>query len=160
VANHLGRVASDLFLFHESRPFDHLLVGTLNELWPDVQRGLHPYLRERIRGRIDIDVEHSTLDEVCDAVRPAIGEHVRTRERALLDQLAQEVGRGGRATAGLTETLRALDDRRVATLLLRAGARGTERALHLAIAQSADIVVVRHHDDLARHDGVAALLRF
>ena len=35
-----------------------------------------------------------------------------------------------------------------------------EPALEVALAQSASILVVRHHDDLDRHGSIAALLRF
>lgn len=35
-----------------------------------------------------------------------------------------------------------------------------ESAVELAIGQSAEVIVPRHHDDLERHDGVAAVLRF
>ena len=35
-----------------------------------------------------------------------------------------------------------------------------EWAVELAIEQSAEVMSMRHHDDLSDHDGIAAALRF
>ncbi len=45
-------------------------------------------------------------------------------ERAALDRLAAGIGSGGRATGGPRETIEALNERRVATLLLEPGFDG------------------------------------
>ena len=56
----------------------------------------------------------------------------------------------------------ALEQARVECLLLADGfdAPERERAIEQAITQSADVLVVRHHDDLEQYGGIGAVLRF
>jgi peptide subunit release factor 1 (eRF1) len=102
------------------------------------------------------------------------------------------VGPGGRGAAGLKDTVAALNERRVETLLLDEGfdARGgscptcgllvagpadrcpadgselepvermREAIVEAAVAQDAEVIVVRHHPDLGPLGGVGAVLRF
>ena len=63
VLDHLSRAAGAVYQEFEERPFDHLIVGCSDELWPETRDALHPYLRERLRGRTELDVERSTRDE-------------------------------------------------------------------------------------------------
>jgi peptide chain release factor subunit 1 len=191
VAEHVRQTISDLFRELRRAPFDRLLIGTPTELSGDVQSALHPYLRDRLAGRIEVDVEATSAEDVRRAAAPAIEEDQRRRERAALDRLEEGLGAGGRAAAGLDDVLGTLNERRVETLLLterhrapgvvcpRDGWLGVaeercpldgeataqrddvvEPALEAALAQSASILVVRHHDDLDRHGLIAALLRF
>jgi stalled ribosome rescue protein Dom34 len=56
----------------------------------------------------------------------------------------------------------ALEQARVEILLLDDGFDAPERdhAIEKAITQSADVLVVRHHDDLEQYGGIGAVLRF
>lgn len=190
-AEHVRRTAADLFREFQRRPFDRLLVGTPTELSGEVEGALHPYLRDRLAGRIEVDIELASADDVRRAAGPAIAQDERRLERAALDRLEDGLGAGGRAAAGLDDVLGTLNERRVETLLIaeryhaagvvcpRDGWLGvaedacpldgeaTERrddvlepALQAALAQSASVLVVRHHDDLERHGSIAALLRY
>lgn len=123
--DHLEHVARELFRYFKRRPFDRLLVGTPPELTGEMEGHLHPYLRQRLAGRLSIDVENSTTDEVREVAEPVIDEDQREREREILDRFAQEIGRGGRATAGLQPTLEALNELRVEVLLLEEGFRAS-----------------------------------
>jgi peptide subunit release factor 1 (eRF1) len=190
-ADHVKHVADELFASFQADPFDWLLIGTPDEQTGDVESKLHPYLRERIVGRIDVDVEHVSPDDVLEAAKPVFERREVERERAALDKLEEGLAVGGRAAAGLDDVLAMLTERRVGCLLLADGfhapgfqcpscglltAEGdrcpiddtplerrediVETAIEAALGQSADILVVRHHDDLAKHDSIAALLRF
>jgi peptide chain release factor subunit 1 len=191
-ADHLKRVAEVVFHHFERRACDHLVVGGPEELVPDMEAKLHPYVRERLAGRVDVDVEHTGTDEVRAATSALIEEHERRREREALDRLAEGVAAGGRAASGLEGVLGALNEHRVEALLLdgrfaspgvvcrqcgwmgpatteRCPADGsaldakddiTEAAVERALRQSAEVWRVRHHDDLQRHGGIGALLRF
>jgi peptide subunit release factor 1 (eRF1) len=119
-------------------------------------------VRERLAGIFDVDVHNSSPDEVLAAARPAMEADARKRERALLDRLAAGVEGGGRAAAGVDEVLEALNEQRVDTLLLDPSfdADAAEAAVESALAQSAAIVTIRGHDDLAARGGIGALLRF
>jgi peptide subunit release factor 1 (eRF1) len=185
VADHLVHAADLAFDLYKQRGADRVLIGAPEELLGDFKAKLHPYLTERIAGKITVDVENASLDDVCAAAAEAIEAHIRRCEREALDRLAEGVGRGGRGAAGIAEVLDALNQARVETLLIaenfRAGGRVDfeaglllpeeagqgepvadiiEPAIEKAIEQSANAIVVRHHDDLVPLGGIGALLRF
>ena len=187
--DHLVHVADVAFDRFKHRGFDRLLIGAPEELVNDIKGKLHPYLRERIVGRVHLDVENSSLDDVKAAAGTAIDDWSRKRERESLDRLAEGVGRGGRGAAGLASVLEALNDQRVEILLvgenlrseggrdpqtgmLYAGDHGpddqplerceniVEPAIEKAIEQSAKVIKVRYHDDLGPLGGIGAVLRY
>ena len=96
------------------------------------------------------------------AAAPAVEQHERAVERGALDRLRAGVGRGERAATGGADVLAALEQSRVEILLLAEDYDGAERdeAIELALAQSAAVILVRHHDDLVVHGGIGAVLRF
>lgn len=190
VEDHIKHVADVLFDAHKHEPFDRLLIGTPEEMLPDVERALHPYLRERMRGRLSLDVEHSTADDVRRVAGEAIEEHRAAHERQLIERLTQNLARNVRAASGLDDVCAALNEARVEVLFVADGMRepglrdpltGTiaregsslpggaagepvenlfEDAMEKAVEQSADILVVRDPEALVEHGGIAALLRF
>jgi len=185
VTDHLGHTAELAFSVYKKRGLDRVLIGAPDELLTEFKGKLHPYLRERIVGRIAVDVENASLDDVCAAAKPLILEHVRRCEREALDRLVQGVGAGGRGAAGIEEVLDALNQARVETLLIAENFRAAGRidhdaglllperaaqgepvddivepAIEKAIEQNANAMVVRHHDDLEPLGGIGAVLRF
>ena len=187
--DHLVRVADVVFAAFKGGGFDRLLVGAPDELVGEFESKLHPYLRDRIAGRVHLDVDDSSVDDVRGEARKAIEDWARRCEREALDRLAEGVGRGGRGAAGLSDVLGALNEARVETLLLTEalGASGhrdretgmlyaggeapsdatvedcediVEPAIEKAIEQSAKVVTVRHHDDLGPLGGIGAVLRY
>ena len=185
VTDHLPHAAELAFDVYKKRGLDRVLIGAPDELLTEFKGKLHPYLKERIAGRISVDVENASLDDVCGAARPLIEEHARRCEREALDRLAQGVGAGGRGAAGIDEVLDALNQARVETLLIAENFRASGRvdfeaglllparveqgepvddivepAIEKAIEQSATAMVVRHHDDLVPLGGIGAVLRF
>jgi peptide subunit release factor 1 (eRF1) len=180
-----------LFRRFKRTPFDALLIGCPEEMCNEVERRLHPYLQERIVGRIDVDVENTTPDQVLAAAAEKMEAEDKRRERDALDRLAEGLGTGGRGAAGLDEVLGMLNERRVEILLFEQGltapgvvcphcgwigAEGAscpiddtpleqrddiiETAVQLAITQAAEVIAVRHHDDLDGKGSIAAVLRF
>jgi len=185
VSDHLQNAADLAFQLYKKQGADRVLVGVPGELLTELKGKLHPYLIERAAGKINVDVENATLDDVCAAARPEITAHSMRAEREVLDRLQQGVGAGGRGAAGIEEVLDALNQARVETLLIaenfkapgrvdfQAGlllpetAEGgepvediVEPAIEKAIEQSAHALVVRHHTDLEPMGGIGALLRF
>jgi peptide subunit release factor 1 (eRF1) len=118
---HLRNAAEALAEHARRRPFDRLLVGAPPELAGRLEEALEAPLRERLAGRIEVDVEHSTPEQVLEAALPAIEEDDRRREREALDRLEQGVGSAGRGAGGLADTLAALSEQRVEILLLDDG---------------------------------------
>jgi peptide chain release factor subunit 1 len=159
--DHVGHVCERVFALHRSRPVDRLAIGGPAEIWPLVDAELHPYLRERLAGHVEIDVEHSTAEQVLDHVGALMAEERAQRECTAIGQVMEGLGTGNRSVAGPDDVRAALDDCRVATLLVSKGSReeGLERAVEDALAQSAEIVVVESEalDSLGE---IAALLRY
>jgi peptide chain release factor subunit 1 len=160
--NHLGHALDTLFTRFKRQPFDHLVVGAPDELVAEVEEKLHPYLRARLAGRLGIDVENSSAAAVQAAAAEVVDRHVAAVEREALDRMAQGIGRGDRGVAGPEAVMDALEQARVEILLLAQDfdAPELDQALEKAIRQSAEVLVVRHHDDLVMHGGIGAVLRF
>jgi peptide subunit release factor 1 (eRF1) len=185
VRDHLTNAAELAFNVFKHRGLDRVIIGAPEGLLGEFKAKLHSYLRERIIGKIAVDVENASLDDVNGATRPVIEAHVRQCEREALDRLAQGVGTGGRGAAGIAEVLEALNQARVETLLISENFKASGRvdfqaglllppesdegepvddivepAIEKAIEQSATAMVVRHHDDLVPLGGIGAVLRF
>src|SRR3954471_9503233 len=182
------KITCDALLRHFKRqPFGRLLVGGPREVVTDFEQKLHHYLSERLAGRIEVDVEHSSPDQVLDAARPLIEQLDERRERDALERL------GERGACGLEDVLRALNERRVELLILDeqfGGVTGvqclecgwlglegdrcpadasetvqledlTEAMIELSVQQSADLLAVHYErEPLEAYGGAAALLRF
>jgi peptide chain release factor subunit 1 len=160
--NHLGHALDTLFARFKRRPFDHLVVGAPEELVTEVEQRMHPYLRARLAGRLGIDVENSSVTDVQAAAAEVIDRHVATVEREALDRLQQGIGRGDRGVSRPEPVMEALAQGRVEILLLAEDfdAPELDEAVEKAITQSAQVLVIRHHDDLVMHGGIGAVLRF
>lgn len=117
--DHLKNTSEELLRRHNRRPFDALFVAAPEAVYNDFCAQLHPYLKDRVAGRIEIDVEHTTPDDVQRAAEEAIGAHERKLETEALDRVVQATEAGGRGSAGLEETLTALNEQRVEVLLLQ-----------------------------------------
>jgi peptide chain release factor subunit 1 len=190
--DHIKHTLDVLFRRFKYRPFDRLLLGAPEAIVKDVEDNLHPYLKERLAGRVEIDVENTSSEQVREAALPLFDRHDRERERQALDRLAEGSGQAARMAAGLDDVLGALNEQRVEVLLFSNGfgAPGVvckecgwagvdaaqcpvdagelerrddimERAIELALMQSAEVLPVRHHEDeLDQHGSIAAMLRF
>jgi peptide chain release factor subunit 1 len=117
--DHLKNAADELLRLHTRRPFEALFVGAPEAVYKDFCERLHPYLSERVAGRIDIDVEHPGADEVQHAAADTIAAYERKLEKEALDRLQEAIATGGRGAAGLEDTLNALNEQRVEILLLQ-----------------------------------------
>jgi peptide chain release factor subunit 1 len=120
-ADHLKHAADVLFRYFQRQPFERLVVGGPHEVVSGFEAKLHPYLSERLGGRIDVDVDTATSDDVLGAAAPLLAELEEGRERAALERLGDGSGTRARAAAGLEDVLGALNERRVETLLLVEG---------------------------------------
>ena len=120
---HLERATDLLMRQFKRRPFAHLVIGANNEsLRPAITNETHPYLSERIRGWIDVDERLASPEEVLEAVRGVMDEHLAQAERELFERFTQELATEGRAVEGVDEVLAALVERKVETLVVRENA--------------------------------------
>src|ERR671930_789441 len=122
VADHLRRTAEVAFATMKNAPPAGILIGAPQELAGDFEAQLHPYLRERLAGRLDIDVENSTPEDVRRAAWPCIEKATRAARDAALARLAEGFGGGpARAASGLEPVLAAVHEQRVEILLVDSG---------------------------------------
>jgi peptide chain release factor subunit 1 len=185
--DHLKNTGDALMRHFKRQPFERLIVGGPREVVTDFEQKLHHYLGERLAGRIEVDVERSSPDQVLSAASPLIEQLEHQREQDALEKL------GERGACGLDEVLPPLNERRVELLILdeqfggvtgvqclecgwlglegdRCPADGsevaqlddlTEAMIELSVQQSADLLAVHHERAaLESHGGAAALLRF
>jgi peptide chain release factor subunit 1 len=121
VQDHFKNVADAVFVHYKRHSFDRLLLGGPTDALTDFEGKLHAYLKERLAGRIDIDVENSSADDVAAAAGSKIAAFEQAAEREALDRLREGVSKGTRGAAGLDDVLAALNERRVETLLVNQG---------------------------------------
>jgi peptide chain release factor subunit 1 len=189
VLDHLAHAAEVLFGAHKAQPFDRVLIASPQELTGEVESHLHAYLRERLVGRAQLDVENASLEDVRAAATSERETFETRREREALDRLAEGVGRGARGVGGLAGVLAALNEARVDTLLIGGGfsAHGVrdpstsllytedeaprdrpletlqdivEPAIEKALEQSAEVLRITRHEDLGPLGGIGAVLRY
>lgn len=120
VHQHLKRAADAALALWQAKGFDRLIVGAPAEITGELERVLHPWLRDRLVGRLTVPVTAS--DAEIRAAALALSEQVeREREAAAVARLRDAVGSGNGGVAGLEPVLGALVARRVDTLFVSEG---------------------------------------
>ena len=187
VSDHLAHAAELAFDLYKKRGADRVLIGAPDELLAEFKGKLHPYLTRADRGQDLASTSRTRRSTTC--ARPPARRSRRT-SRALRARGARPAGRRASAAAaaarrdrrgarraqpgarGDAADRRELPRRRARGLPGRAAAaRRTatqgepvddivEPAIEKAIEQSANAMVVRHHDDLVPLGGIGAVLRF
>jgi Bacterial archaeo-eukaryotic release factor family 10 len=159
---HYKRAAHVLLQLLKSRGYDVLVLDTREEGRTAVLDELHPYVRERVAGEIDLpDTEHATPDQVATAAAEVVAERRERQVAEALERLREGLGRGTRAAAGLEDVRAALEQARVEILLYERG-RDIGDAVASAVLQDADVLEVDpdRHPELGPHNGVGAVLRY
>lgn len=117
---HLRNAAQAAFAVWSQHPFTHLAIAAPDDLAGQLEADLHPYLRERLAGRLAVPV---TADDaqVLAAAQQVESQIERRKEAELVDRLRAAVAGGRRGVAGLGDAVEALGDHRVDTLLVSEG---------------------------------------
>ncbi len=117
---HLRNAARAAFELWQARGFHHLVIGAPDAIASDLEASLHPYLRERLCGRIHVgvDASHAEVQRAAEATEAAVE---RAREATLVSQLKEAVATGRRGVAGVGPALTALTEHRVERLLVSKG---------------------------------------
>ena len=189
-AHHLRRAAQAAFAAFQEQAFNHLILCTPDAMGREMEKELHPWLRERIAARLSVPVA-ARDDEIAQAALEVEAGVERAREAALVERLRQAVGGGTGAAVGLSDVLAALVARRVETLLVSegyeapgwrcrscgyVGVRGrgcplcaaemhqvddvVEEAVEEALNQSCRLAICRANPDLDVLGRIGAILRF
>lgn len=170
----------------DRRHYKRILVGTSERYFALLQGHFSQQLTERVIGRFDAGADWESPKAIREKIEPLLQIDETHREREALDAV------GANGVRGLADTLPALYERRVATLLIEPGVERPgvvcprcrwasadeirtcpvdgdamkehpnliEWAVEVAVEQNAEVLPLRHHNDLAEHDGIAAALRF
>jgi peptide chain release factor subunit 1 len=117
---HLRHAAEVAFRLHQDNGFGRLSIGASDEINAAIEPLLHPYLRERLSPRIGVGAGASE-PEIRAAALVVEEEVERAKEAALVGRLRDGLGAGSKAVSGLPDTLGALNERRVANLLVSEG---------------------------------------
>ncbi|HLJ04056.1 MAG TPA: Vms1/Ankzf1 family peptidyl-tRNA hydrolase [Solirubrobacteraceae bacterium] len=193
VDDHLRAVAELIERNLRRDRFDRLALGGPPEIVPRLEGMLSEEVLARLAPeRVEVDVSSAGEAEIRAAVAQLVEKDDGRREREALDRLAAGLGSGGRAAAGPEDTVEALNERRVETLLLAPGfdreaarcqgcgmivldadgrcpadggelqhtAHLREAAVECALAQDAEVMIIRRYQDLGPFQGIGALLRF
>ena len=114
---HLRRCAAALRAHVGERPAARVLVGGTEAIAAELERCLEPAVRARLAGRVPLPATATTRDVVA-AAEDAAAALERQTEEELVEELRQRAATGSGGAVGLQPTLEALEQRRVATLLV------------------------------------------
>jgi peptide chain release factor subunit 1 len=114
---HAARVAFDLW---QERGYHHLAIGAPDAVASELESCLHPYLKERLCGRIHVPIA-ATQGEVQTAAEAIEAEVERAREARIVGRLREAAATGRRGVAGLAGTLEALGGHRAEHLVVSKG---------------------------------------
>jgi peptide subunit release factor 1 (eRF1) len=117
---HLRPAARAAFDLWQAHGFQHLTIGAPDAIASDLEAALHPYLRERLCGRIHtmVGASHAEVRAAAEAVEATVE---RSREAELVARLREAAATGRRGVVGLAPTLAALNEHRVERLVVSKG---------------------------------------
>jgi len=186
---HFAAIAERLFALDKQRPVRGIVLAGPGREAAGVVPFLHPYLASRVVGQARLTPKEARAADVYAATFEAREVHERGEERARVAELQEKLGTGW-AVNGVGDTLRALAQGKVRTLLVRPDAavpgfrcRDTGRrcvterecrlegggipvldvvddAIEEALRQKVALDVVYDEEAGQQVDGLAALLRF
>lgn len=187
---HLRHAVDVALAVYQRVGFDQLVVGAPDEITSELESLLHPYLRDRLFGRVHLPVG-AGLEEIRSAALEVEQQVQRRREDEYVQRLRQAVATGRRGVAGLGAVLDALGARRAERLLVSqdyrapgwrcrpCGALGlvgrtcnrcggdmeaiddvVEEAIDEALAQKCRVEICVGHADLDVLGRIGALLRY
>jgi peptide chain release factor subunit 1 len=120
VQRHLKHVADVLMGLFRRRRYERLVLAGPDEVVAELERELHDYVRRTIVARTSLPMVSSPADAL-ERIRGLEEQLERTREEEAVRRLSAEIDGGtGRAVAGMQDTIAALEEGRVDTLIVGA----------------------------------------
>lgn len=120
VQQHLRNACQLAFDVWQKHGFAHLVIAASEPLAGALRTNLHPYLAERLAGRVSTTVA-AKEDDVLGAALEVEAEVERCRAAAIVDKLRAAASTGRRAVAGLAPVLETLAEHRVDALVVSKG---------------------------------------
>jgi len=115
---HFKMFAESLLMLAHRDKFSALLIGCQDDSWPEIEPQLHSDLKQKLRGRLPVDVVSATPEEVRQHANRILTESMLTRQRELISEVMGEAQRNARGAVGLKHVLSALERQEVQDLLL------------------------------------------
>jgi peptide subunit release factor 1 (eRF1) len=115
---HFRRVADHLLETYGAGQCEHIVIGCRDETWPDIERQLHPYIKQRLAGRFAADAATITPEEVRDAAQRLVAQHRQQRREAVLQETLDEARANNYGALGLKRVLRSLEQGEIQSLLI------------------------------------------
>jgi peptide chain release factor subunit 1 len=126
--HHVRRVGELAGRRFGQRALDGVLLGAPEEMLGRLEEALPNGLRGRIVGRVEVDVDSASREDVLAAAHDVLQRIHREREDEALDRLREGLSGGPRpAAARIADVLVALNEHRVETLVIAAGTTATGR---------------------------------
>jgi len=122
VLHHLKNTADEVFRIHQEEPLEGLLLGGTEEVISLFREQLHPYLQERVWATFPVEMLVN-IGDLNEQVQGLIRKKREAEHEDLLRQLEDGVGAGTLAVAGLEDTISALQQGQVRSLLVAVGLR-------------------------------------
>jgi len=119
-AQHLKHAAAVAFDVLKEQHYDCIYLGAPDAIARELESAFHPYVRERLAGRVALGVGASS-EEIRTVALDLEAEARRRREHDLVERLREAVATGGRAVAGLEAVLGVVGDHRIERLLVSSG---------------------------------------
>jgi peptide subunit release factor 1 (eRF1) len=121
VMQHFKMFAESMLMLMHRDKFDALLIGCQEDSWPEIESQLHSDLKQKLRGRFQVDVLSATPEEVRRHANRILTESMLSSQRELISEVMGEAQRNARGAIGLKHVLSALERQEVQTLLLLRG---------------------------------------
>jgi peptide subunit release factor 1 (eRF1) len=118
IAAHYRRVGERLLELYGSGAAEYLVLGCHDEARNDIERELHPYLRQRLIGHFVAEPATVTPDEVRQNAKRIVAEHRQHMCEEIVGEVLDEAKADNRGALGLRRVLRALQMGEIQTLLL------------------------------------------
>lgn len=126
VVEHLKNAAGLTLAYFQREGFNRFVVGVADELWPELERVLHPYLLERLAGRFNCDIKVKAR-EVRDRTEGLLESLHQEEDSSLLESLGPELSAGKIYVGGMDDVLAVLNQRRVDLLVIERDYRESGR---------------------------------
>lgn len=121
VAEHLKKVVDELERLFYQRRFNRLAVGGSEEAVHELAKMLPDPVRRTAIGTFSVNLKHDGDADLLERARRVWEEHERRSERDLVASLSDAAAANGRGVLGIDDTVRAVQEGRVQTLVVAEG---------------------------------------
>jgi peptide subunit release factor 1 (eRF1) len=118
VMRHMKKVAERLLEIRNAGNLDYLLIGCRQEMRPEIEPHLHPYVKKSLVGTFTVDPAVASAQEVKEIATTMLNEQSLNEQEARIREVIGESQRNGRGSLGLRHVITSLERGEVQTLLI------------------------------------------